>query len=275
MKYDVLLFILFYFFTILKWGLDMNISKLFRRFWAYCFDLMIVCGIYSGILLLINVLDINNTLNKALQGFHAVLSKGISSELLNEQAFYIALFSLSYGLLFLAYEITFLSSKLSATPGKLILGVEVGCSDKVIFFKVFVRSLLKVLSTLIIPLAFVSFIVSAFSQTRQSLHDKLASTYVTALNAPNHGTAPHMTLEEFFEEMTSRGMRLYSEQLALAEEIYGSRIIEPEQTNSQASVVGVLALVLSIIINLSFISYSYSDIENYVKSFRTQYTQKF
>ncbi len=252
----------------------MNISKLFRRFWSYCFDIIIVCGIYSGILLLTKVLDINNTLNKALQGFHTLLSKGISSELLNQQAYYIALFFLSYGLLFLAYEITFLSSKLSGTPGKLILGVEVGCSDKVSFYKVLVRSLIKVLTTLFIPLALVSFIASAFSQTKQSLHDRIAHTYVTVLNNPNRGTDPNMTLEEFFAEMTSRGLRMYSEQLALAEEIYGSHIIEPDKTSTRASVIGVLALVLSIILNLSFISYSYSDIENYVESFKIQYTQK-
>jgi len=234
---------------------------------------MIVCGIYSGILLLIKVLDINDTLYKALQGFHTVLSKGISSQLLNEQAYYIVLLFLSYGLLFLMYEIIFLNSKLSATPGKLILSVEVGCCDKVSFFKVFVRSLIKVLSTLIIPLAFISFIASALSQTKQSLHDKPAHTYVTVLNNPSRGTNPQMTLEEFFEEMTSRGLRLYSEQLALAEEIYGSRITEPDKANTRSSVVGVLALVLSIILNLSFISYSYSDIENYVESFKAQYTQ--
>lgn len=253
----------------------MNISKLFRRFWAYCFDIIIVCGIYSGILLLIKVFGISDTLYNALQSFHAVLSKGILSALLSQQAFYVALFSLSYTLLFFVYEVIFLSSKLSATPGKLILRIDVRFSDKFSFLKIVVRSIIKSLTTMLFPLVLISFIVSAYSKKKQSLHDRVANTYVAVLNAPNHGTNPTMTLEEFFEEMTSRGLRMYSEQLALAEEIYGSRIIEPDNANTTSSAIGVLALVISIILNISFISFSYSDIENYVQHSIPQYTQKF
>ena len=105
---------------------------------------------------------------------------------------------------------------------------------------------------MLFPLVLISFIVSAYSKKKQSLHDRVANTYVAVLNAPNHGTNPTMTLEEFFEEMTSRGLRMYSEQLALAEEIYGSRIIEPDNANTTSSAIGVLALVISIILNIKF-----------------------
>ncbi|WP_010681327.1 RDD family protein [Acetivibrio cellulolyticus] len=252
----------------------MNISKLFRRFWAYCFDIMIVCGINSGILLLTKVLDTNNTLNAALQELRTVFSKGILVNILNGQAYYIALFFLSYGLLFLIYEIIFLSSKLSATPGKLILRLEVACGNKVNFFKVFTRSLLKVIATLVFPLTFIAFLISACTHTKQTLHDKLANTYVITVNTSNRGTTPHMSLNEFFEEMTSRGLRMYSEQKALAEEIYGSPVIDPAKSNETASLVGILVLVFSIILNLSLLSYSYPDIKNYVQDFTLYYTQK-
>lgn len=244
-----------------KWGLVMNIGKLFKRFWAYCFDLIMVCGIYWGILFLIRILSNYNIISEVVKEVHKILSSEISIG----QAYYSLTFYLSYGLLFLIYEISFLSSKLSATIGKLTLGLEVVCYNGFDFQKILIRSLLKVTTMLIPPLTLSLFIFSAFSKTKQSLYDKWSNTCViTKDNSKIYGSNPQMTLEEFFEEMKSRGLRLYSEQQALSEEIYGSPIPLGQTYNKPASshsMFGVLVVFILIAISVSFALYVFPDIQ--------------
>lgn len=203
----------------------MNIGKLFKRFWAYCLDVVIVFGIYWVILFLIKILIGYNgvtVLNVLLEEAYKIPSLEFSTSVLRGQAYNLILLYLVYGLLYLIYEISFLSSKLSATPGKLVLGLEVVCYNNSTFQKILIRSLLKITTTLIIPLNLLIFILTSFNKTKQSLHDKLSNTcVVTKDKSTKYGTNPQMTLEEFFEEMKSRGLRMYSEQRALSQEIYG------------------------------------------------------
>lgn len=252
----------------------MNLGNLFRRFWSYCFDLIIVFGIYLGILLLLKIFVNQNLTFDLLKEIYKLASKGISIETLKESTHYIVMFYLPYGLLLLLYEIIFLSSKLSSTPGKLLLSLEVACFKKVSFLKVFTRSLVKVIATLIPPLTFFTFLFAAFSKTKQSIHDKMTYTYVISTKkVPQRGSKPKMTSEEFFEEMKSRGLTLYSEQKALADEIYGSQITELDKSSSTGKYVGVLVLLISIILYLGFVSFSYSDLQNYINDLSSQYTQ--
>lgn len=248
----------------------MNLSNLFKRFWAYIFDLITVFGIYLGILLIIKILFNQNLTVDLIKEIHNLASKGISLEAIKESAHYIELFYLSYGFLFLLYEIVFLSSELSSTPGKLLLSLEVACFKKVSFLKVFTRALVKVITTLIPLLPFFSYLFAVFTKTKQSIHDKMAFTYVISIQKTSQfGSKPKMTKEEFFEEMKSRGMTLYSEQKALADEIYGSKIAELNKSRSKGKFVGVVVFLISITLSLSFVSFSYSDLQNY----SSQYTE--
>ncbi len=243
----------------------MNISKLFRRFLAYCFDVVVVFGIYLGIIFFIKILSSsNNGITTLLEKINNISSSKVFLDVLWGYAHYIAIIYLFYGLLYLIYELSFLSSKLSATPGKLVLGLEVACYSGSNFRKLLIRSLLKVSAILITPLAILLFIASAFSKTKQSLHDKVSKTCVITKDTREiRGTNPQMTLEEFFEEMKSRGLRMYGEQKALSEEIYGSPIPLSQsyyKPDSFRSMFGVLVLIISIILSLSFAFYIFPDI---------------
>lgn len=243
----------------------MNISKLFRRFLAYCFDVIVVFGIYLGIIFFIKILSSNNGITTLLEKTNKISSSKVFLDVLWSYAHYIAIFYLFYGLLFLTYELSFLSSKLSATPGKLILGLEVACYSGSNFQKLLIRSLLKVSAILITPLSLLLFMACAFSKTRQSLHDKLSNTCVITKDYRKiQGTNPQMTLEEFFEEMKSRGLRMYGEQKALSEEIYGSPIPLSQTYYKPASfhsMFGVVILIVSIVLSVSFAFYIFSDIQ--------------
>lgn len=248
----------------------MNLGNLFKRFWSYLFDLITVFGIYLGILLIIKILVNQNLTVNLVNEIYKLTSKGISLESIKESAHYIVIFYLSFGFLFLLYEIVFLSSALSSTPGKLLLGLEVACFKKVSFLKIFTRALVKVLTTLIPLLPFFSYLFAAFTKTKQSIHDKMAFTYVISIQKTSQfGSKPKMTSEEFFEEMKSRGLTLYSEQKALADEIYGSKIADLNKSSSKGKFVGFVVILISITLCLSFVSFSYSDLQNY----NSQYTE--
>jgi len=197
---------------------------------------------------------------------HKVPLSEFSIGVLMGQVHNIAILSLIFSLIYLIYEISFLSSKLSATPGKLISGLEVVCYEKSNFQKIIIRSLIKAIAILIPPLAILLFIISALSKTKQSLHDKLSNTCVIENNQKN-GTNPQMTLEEFFEEMKSRGLRMYSEQRALAQEIYGTPVplarysYQPASRHTLIGVFSVFVLVFSIALSISFAFYFLPDIQ--------------
>lgn len=249
----------------LKWGLDMTIGKLFKRFWAYCFDVLIVLDIYCITLILVKILSGYNGIAVLLEGLVKTSSSEFPITAIKGQVHNLIILYLIFGLLYLIYEISFLSSKLSATPGKVILGLEVACYSKSNFPKILIRSLLKITAILITPLALLFFILSGFSKTKQSLHDKLSNTCViTKDNSQLYGTDPQMTLEDFFEEMKSRGLRLYSEQVALSQEIYGrpTPLAKPYYKPApNHSLFGVFILVISIAVSISFAFYFLPDIQ--------------
>lgn len=221
----------------------MNISKLFRRFWAYYFDNIIVAGIYAGILIVLKMFGVSISLQGVLEQNYTDL----------------VTFYLTYGLLFLVYEISFLCSSLSATPGKLILGLEVVCYNQGSLFKVFIRSLVKVIATLISFVPFIFFLIAAFTENKQSPHDIIASTLVVR---KNNAASKKINNINLIEEMQKRGINTYSEQLALASELNGT---SKNTASASYSWLGLLILVIAIFCSVSFITLSFSDFINYAQ----------
>jgi uncharacterized RDD family membrane protein YckC len=223
----------------------MNISKLTRRFWAYIFDDIIVLGIYLGILLILKyALNMNIPIDRLLERDPTVM----------------AVYYFSFGLLFLVYELFFLSLKVSATPGKMMLGLEVVTDNGNSFFKVLLRSLVKVIATVTSILPFIFFLLAAFSEKKQTIHDRIAGTFVIRKNVSR--SAPReIDVEELFEEMKRRGYRTYSEQQALAEEMYGSG----NNTGSASyGWLGGLLFIFAFVCCAFFTIDSYAIFEDYV-----------
>jgi uncharacterized RDD family membrane protein YckC len=223
----------------------MEVSKLSKRIWAYLFDTIIVTGIYAGILIALYVLGKD------------VPIKGIIERNPND----LALIYLTYGLVYLFYEVVFLSSNFSGTPGKLILNLQVISCKKSTIFDALIRSCIKTVATLTQIVPFLFFILSIFTANKQAVHDIAADTIVmqkkkrTVIRSAN--VDPNVNL---FEEMKRRGLKTYSEQVALAKELNCYRGKGQANTPSYAWL-GVLIFVFSIVCGVFFISFFYSDIK--------------
>ncbi|MDQ2085955.1 RDD family protein [Herbivorax sp. ANBcel31] len=224
----------------------MEVSKLSRRFWAYFFDIIIVTGVYTGIVTVLHMLG------------RDIPIKGFLERDVND----VALVYLTIGLVYLFYEIVFLSSKFSSTPGKLILNLEVVSCKKSSVFDALIRSSIKVLATLtqIVPVVF--FIISIFTKNKQAVHDIASDTIVMQKKkrkvVRSNNVNPNVNL---FEEMKRRGLRTYSEQVALAKELNCYRGGKPANSSSYAWL-GVLIFVFSIACGIFFISFFYPDIKS-------------
>lgn len=181
----------------------MNYARLSRRFFSLYFDSLIVTGIISAFLLFLKIFDIGISFEGIMEGDFSFLSR----------------YSILYLLIYLAFEVSFLTSALSATPGKIILGLEV-VSYESSFLKVFIRSIVKVIGALS-GLIYISGLVAAFNEKKQSIHDLLAKTFVTDLDSRNQSFSSNMDSAEFHEEMKKRGIKTFSQQQALAEEMFG------------------------------------------------------
>jgi uncharacterized RDD family membrane protein YckC len=74
----------------------------------------------------------------------------------------------------------FLSSKLQATPGKLLLGIKVIDTRRnpLSFSKASIRYFATLISGLIFFISFIIFIAAAFTPKKQALHDLVAGTIV-------------------------------------------------------------------------------------------------
>lgn len=211
----------------------MNYAKLSRRFFAFYFDTLIVTGIVSVLLLLIKIFDLGISYEGILKGDFSYFSR------------YYILFSLIY----LAYEVAFLTSALSSTPGKIILGLEV-LSYESSFLKVFVRSIIKVIGAL--PgLIYISGLVAAFNEKKQSIHDLLAKTFVTDLDNRNQSFSSNMDSAEFHEEMIKRGIKTFSQQQALAEEMFG-KASKANNNLFNSPLLWVIVLGISIVVSFVY-----------------------
>lgn len=172
----------------------MYISKLSLRVWAYFFDGIIVFGIYTAIISVLKIMGVNIPIWELIQREPNVLVP----------------FFLTYGLLYFVYEVVFLASNLSATPGKVMLGIEVRCYKRGSIFNVIIRTLIKVIIT-VLNIGVVFFLIALFSKSRQAPHDMASDTYVIDNNL-NYEI-------DIFEEMQKKGFTTYKEQQSLTRKL--------------------------------------------------------
>jgi len=227
----------------------MNYSKISRRFFAYCFDTIIVYGIICVLLLFLKVLkifDISTYIENMLKGDFSFFTN----------------YLLVCFLIYLAYEFIFLTSSLSSTPGKIILEMEV-VSHKSSFTKVFIRSLVKVIQSLSCFI-FISGLVAVFTEKKQTIHDLLAKTFVIDFDSRSQSLSNKMDSEAFHEEMKRRGIKTYSQQKALAEEMFGKSRKAINNSLLKAPLFWGIILILSIIIGGIYTNLVMSEIKNFL-----------
>lgn len=219
----------------------MQISSLFRRFWAYYFDCNIILGIYGGLIFGLKVYGMNIQLfiNKGVDFNYDIILK-------------ILMF---YGLFFFIYEYFFVVIPLSATPGKLLFDLEVAFLRRGNIFKVFLRSILKTLATLIPFGSFIFCLAALFTSNKQSIHDAISGTIVIKKAIKNKTK----TFEDvdIFQEMKERGIKTYSEQLELMKELKG----EAHKSSPSYKWVGILFISISI---LGMGAFVYSILEDFI-----------
>lgn len=222
----------------------MEVSKLSKRIFAYLFDIIIVIGIYAGILIILHMFGKDIPIE-------GVLEKNPND---------LALVYLTFGLVYLFYEVFFLSTNFSSTPGKLIFNIQIISCKKSSIFDALIRSTIKVIATLtqIVPVIFL--IISIFTANKQAVHDIAADTIVmqkkrTVIRSRN--VDPNVNL---FEEMKKRGLKTYSEQVELAKELNCYKGTSSASKSSYAWL-GVLIFVFSIGCGVFFVSFFYADIK--------------
>jgi|LSQX01.2.fsa_nt_gb uncharacterized RDD family membrane protein YckC len=222
----------------------MNISNLSRRFWAYFFDSLTVAGLYAGVLVLLKLLGVQIQLQGVLERNHNDLST----------------FYMTYCLFYTLYEVIFLYSGLSATPGKLIMGLEVVCYNNGNIIKIITRALIKSIASVITFVPVIFFFVAVFSKKKQSPHDMLAQTVVVK----KENSSSDEVTSSLYEEMQKRGVKTYSEQLALAKEM---NVPERRQASAKShSWIGLLLLILSIVFSSIFTVMSVPEFSKYARN---------
>lgn len=77
----------------------------------------------------------------------------------------------------LLYKPFFESSRLQATPGKALLGLCIvnGSDDRITFKQAFIRYIASFISSAVLG---IGYIMAAFTERKQTLHDMIANTYV-------------------------------------------------------------------------------------------------
>ena len=143
-------------------------TGIWKRVVAFIIDTVILIGLF-----IVTVFSINIILaipqEKTLFSFYALIEHYNS---------YLLLYAGIGSILWLLYEIFFLQSKLSATPGKLFLGLKVSYRKKATYLIV-IRTLLKFLLTLTVFGIFIEFLVMYINKDRRTLHDFVAGTQIS------------------------------------------------------------------------------------------------
>jgi len=98
------------------------------------------------------------------------------------------------------------------------------------------------------------------------LHDKAARTYVVYKKVENN-YSKKIDPKELFEEMKRRGLRTYSEQLALAEELYGKNR-KKARTSASYGWISLVLLIVGLVLFGVFFS-------RYLSIYREIYTDAF
>ncbi|MDH5753489.1 MAG: RDD family protein [Deltaproteobacteria bacterium] len=111
--------------------------------------------------------------------FSGVDPTGMSQEETAAVVLQIRLFGYASLLLALVYHVVMESSKKQGTLGKMAMGIKVVDADgnRITLGSSLLRNLVKILSGLIF---FIGFLLVLFMPNRQSLHDKVAGTFVVS-----------------------------------------------------------------------------------------------
>lgn len=238
----------------------MTVSGVLRRYFAWLIDSIILAGLTFGLTMFLEALGVGVPLNELVQ---AMIRKTEQSlEVIN--SFQLEVWAI-YAVLFFIYEIVFVASSLSATPGKIILGIEIVSDRKSSIDKVIIRALVKFIGEMF-PFSLVNFIMVLVSGKKQSLHDKAARTYVVYKKVENN-YSKKIDPKELFEEMKRRGLRTYSEQLALAEELYGKNR-KKARTSASYGWISLVLLIVGLVLFGVFFS-------RYLSIYREIYTDAF
>jgi len=146
-----------------------------RRLVGFTIDFLILIIIAHFVSLLYASVVSQNMLSIVLAGFlsNSSLSSGA---ILKAVAIVFGLFLIDFVILAL-YYCSFEVSKLQATPGKYIVGIKVTDlhGEKITFKRSLLRRVSALLSSLIL---FIGYLMPAFTEKKQTLHDKLAHTLV-------------------------------------------------------------------------------------------------
>lgn len=148
-----------------------------RRILAYLIDGMIYVGLFFIAVFLIEAIF---AIPKENTFFYlAMLCKYKPFDVTSEQ---LILYLIYYyglgGTIWLLYEASFLCSRLSATPGKIVLGMEVSYLRQARFLNVILRTLVKLFLIYTGIGIIIEFLVMVFNRERRTLHDLAAGTQV-------------------------------------------------------------------------------------------------
>lgn len=150
-------------------------AAFWKRAAAFLIDFCIVVALYSLLIHTLNLL-----LNLPVE-YSPILERGLSLKMTPyvEENFLeiVLLYSLSKLLVLYPYFALFESSRLQATPGKLILGIRVTdlVGKRISLLRATGRFFGKIVSGQIL---LIGYIMAAFTEKKQALHDLLASTVV-------------------------------------------------------------------------------------------------
>lgn len=155
---------------------DLMYTGIWRRVVAFIIDTIILIGLF-----IVATFSINTILaipqEKTLFSFCALIGYQSFDGLLKEYNSYLLLYVGIGSILWLLYEIFFLQSRLSATPGKLFLGIEVSYNKKV-FYLIVIRALLKFLLIFMVFGMVIEFLVMYLNKDRRTIHDFVTGTQI-------------------------------------------------------------------------------------------------
>ncbi len=219
----------------------------FKRFIALLLDLIIVMGLFLLILFAIqftHILPKENTILSILTSSFKYPFDSLGSNL--ECLFIYYIFSAA---IWLVYEIFFVCSSFSGTPGKIVLGLEIACYKNASILKAFIRSFTKVISIFsVLGLVIEAYIVSKHRNS-QSLHDMASFTLVR--RKESESLVESKNIEMIFNDFEEGKLNSFEDIMDLK-----SRIADNKQNirENHGTAVSWLIIILAFLASASIIT---------------------
>lgn len=151
-------------------------KDMWRRIVACVIDMLLLTGLFIITVYAFDAL-FNISQDNSLFSFLASISYQSFFRLLLEYKFVLLYYFGIFSGLGILYTIFFLNSSISATPGKLILGLEVSFHKKNIYY-IFLRSLLKILFVASILGIIIEFLFMYIDKKGRTVHDIVAGSEI-------------------------------------------------------------------------------------------------